>query len=98
MNVDTIDERLALFRAMAAHAGVDLPAIAAEAPQEVLAAAQRCLGCRDAPDCHRWFDAQAASENAENASASQAPVPGFCRNATQFDLWKDGETPSQAGE
>lgn len=86
MNVDTIDERLALFRAMAAHAGLDLPAIAAEAPQEVLAAAQRCLGCRDAPDCHRWFDAQAQS-----AAAGDAPVPGFCRNAAQFDLWKEDE-------
>lgn len=84
MNVDTIDERLALFRAMAAHAGVDLPARTAEAPQDVLAAAQRCLGCRDAPDCHRWFDAQAQS-------AGDAPVPGFCRNAAQFDLWKEDE-------
>lgn len=93
MNVDTIDERLALFRAMAAHAGVDLPAIAAEAPQEVLAAAQRCLGCRDAPDCHRWFDAQAT-----NVAASEEPVPGFCRNATQFDLWKDGAAASHAAD
>lgn len=92
MDVDTIDERLALFRAMAAHAGVDLPTrIAADAPEEVVVAAQRCLGCRNAPDCHRWFDAQAT-----DAGAGEAPVPGFCRNAALFEAWKGDDAPSPA--
>ena len=94
MQVDTIDERLALFRAMAARAGVDLPALTAEAPQEVLAAAQRCLGCRNAPDCHRWFDAPAAIANASDAAG-----PGFCRNAAQFGRWTgDMVAPGTSGE
>ncbi|WP_428029925.1 DUF6455 family protein [Ancylobacter sp.] len=84
MNVDTIDERLALFRAMAEQAGVDLATLSAQAPQELRAAAQRCLGCRDAPDCHRWLEARDAT----------APVPGFCRNAGQFDVWRE-ETAAQ---
>ncbi|WP_425104233.1 DUF6455 family protein [Ancylobacter sp.] len=78
MDVDTIDERLALFRAMADHAGVDLAALSAAVPQEVRAAAQRCLGCRDSEECHRWFETQEET----------APVPSFCRNAGQFNLWK----------
>ncbi|TCK27967.1 hypothetical protein EV667_1962 [Ancylobacter aquaticus] len=91
MDVDTIDERLALFLAMAAHAGVDLPAQIADAPQEVLAGAQRCLGCRNAPDCHRWFGAPAT-----DAGAGDAPVPGFCRNAALFEAWKGDDAPSPA--
>lgn len=86
MDVDTIDERLALFRAMAGHAGVDLAALSADVPQEVRAAAQRCLGCRDSEECHRWFAAQATTSD-----DAPAPVPGFCRNAAQFSLWTETE-------
>lgn len=77
MQVDTIDQRLGLFREMAELAGVDLAARAADHPQEVRAAAQRCLGCREAPQCHHWFEARDAT----------SPVPDFCRNAGQFALW-----------
>lgn len=84
MDVDTIDERLALFRAMADHAGVNLAALSAEVPQEVRAAAQRCLGCRDSEECHRWFEKQS-----EVIECSSKPVPGFCRNAEQFNLWTE---------
>ena len=92
MEVDTIDERLALFRAMADHAGVDLAALAATVPQEVRAAAQRCLGCRDSEACHHWFAEQAQAPDAD------APVPGFCRNAAQFEGWKKDPTPAPAAE
>lgn len=86
MDVDTIDERLALFRAMADHAGVDLAALSASVPQEVRSAAQRCLGCRDSEECHRWFADQAAASD-----DAPAPVPGFCRNAAQFADWTDNQ-------
>lgn len=82
MRVDTIDERLALFGAMAEHAGLDLDTLAVTRSEEVRAAAQRCLGCRDAPECHRWF------ETRDDIS----PVPGFCRNVEQFSLWEAEET------
>lgn len=88
MDVDTIDERLALFRAMAGHAGVDIAALSATAPQEVREAAQRCLGCRDSAECHGWMETRDAA----------APVPGFCRNVAQFELWKDGEVLPPAGD
>lgn len=84
MRTDTIDERLALFREMAEHAGVDLAALAAEHPQEVRAAAQRCLGCRDAPECRHWF------ETREEAT----PLPGFCRNADRFGEWAAEPSPA----
>ncbi len=54
MQVDTIDERLALFRAMMEHAGLS-PDSGIVSDEELRAAAQRCLGCRAAEECHHWM-------------------------------------------
>lgn len=76
MRVDTIDERLALFRTMMEHAGLD-PDGGTVPDADLRAAAQRCLGCRDAGLCHDWM--------AETTLAD--PVPDFCRNAPSFARW-----------
>lgn len=76
MQVDTIDERLALFRAMMEHAGLS-PDSGIVSDEELRAAAQRCLGCRAAEECHHWM--------ADKSPAD--PVPGFCRNEDHFAQW-----------
>ncbi|MBS9476590.1 DUF6455 family protein [Ancylobacter radicis] len=76
MQVDTIDERLALFRTMMEHAGLD-PEAGLVPDAELRAAAERCLGCRDAGLCHDWM--------AETTVAD--PVAEFCRNAPHFARW-----------
>lgn len=77
MRVDTIDERLCLFRAMTDHAGVDLAALSPQRQDDLRAAAQRCLGCRVGDECRAWLG------DVEGA----APPPGFCRNADAFGEW-----------
>ena len=77
MRVDTIDERLCLFREMTDHAGVDLDALAGLRADELRAAAQRCLGCRVGEECRAWL------EDVDLA----APPPGFCRNVEVFGEW-----------
>ncbi|MBB3771164.1 hypothetical protein FHS55_001763 [Angulomicrobium tetraedrale] len=76
MRVDTIDERLALFRHMMEHAGLtpEEPSLAAD---ELAAAAQRCLGCRVAGECRSWL----------GDVPPEQPLPGFCRNAEPFRDW-----------
>lgn len=76
MRVDTIDERLALFRHMMEHATLtpEEPSLAAD---ELAAAAQRCLGCRVADECRTWLSEVPAEQ----------PLPGFCRNAEHFRDW-----------
>ncbi len=78
MRVDTIDERLSLFRAMMEQAGIDPETGVVEAAQ-LRAAAQRCLGCRVADECHRWMSERTPED----------PVPGFCRNEPTFTLWAE---------
>lgn len=81
MRIDTIDERLALFRRMADHMGLadlDPAAIPAGA---LRAAAERCLGCRDGAECRDWL-----AQVPENE-----PPPGFCRNAETFQDWVQAE-------
>lgn len=77
MRVDTIEERLSLFRDMTDHAGVDLLAMATRRSDDLRAAAQRCLGCRVGEECRTWL----------GAVEVQAPPPGFCRNAEEFGEW-----------
>lgn len=80
MRVDTIDERLALFRRMMEQAGFDpqFPPI----PDEALrAAAQRCLGCQTGEECRDWL----------RQAEAGAPVPDFCRNAAHFAEWAAGQ-------
>ncbi len=79
MRVDTIDERLALFRTMMRdHAGIK-PFDDPRTPDDdtLRAAAQRCLGCRDGEACRDWLAAH--PEGAE--------PPDFCRNAGHFRAW-----------
>lgn len=77
MHIDTIDERLALFRRMMEQASLD-PDNPATAPEgELRAAAQRCLGCRVGEECREWLESVPDTE----------PLPGFCRNVAQFQQW-----------
>lgn len=84
MRVDTIDERLALFRRMMAHAGLtpEEPSLAGE---ELAAAAQRCLGCRVSDECRSWL----------GDVPEEQPVPGFCRNAEPFRDWVSRQVATQ---
>ena len=76
MRVDTIDERLGLFRHMMEHATLT-PEEPSLANDELAAAAQRCLGCRAAEECRTWL----------SQVPEDAPLPGFCRNAEHFRDW-----------
>lgn len=80
MRVDTIDERLQLFRTMMEHAGLT-PDSAVVTEGELRAAAQRCLGCRVAEECRSWLH-DVPEDN---------PPPGFCRNVQQFGQWVEQE-------
>lgn len=81
MRVDTIDERLSLFRQMAEHSGLDADALSGVGEDEVLAAAQRCLGCRVGEECRAWL---------EEVPGNQPPA-GFCRNVSRFQIWVERE-------
>lgn len=74
MHTDTIDERLTLFQLMAKHAGVDITKLPDD---ELRAAAQRCLGCREGEACRHWL----------KEVEIDAPLPDYCRNADQFAEW-----------
>lgn len=78
MHMDTIDERLALFRRMMEQAGFD-PQFPAATNDELRAGAQRCLGCRSGETCRDWLD----------TAPQGASVPGFCRNLTHFAEWTE---------
>jgi len=84
MRVNTIDERLALFRQMMIQAGFDprFPLI----PDEALrAGAQRCLGCQSGEECRDWL------RQAEPGAA----VPDFCRNVANFADWAAGQATAE---
>ncbi len=81
MRVDTIDERLQLFRRMMEHAGLDPDDLPTASEAAVRAAAQRCLGCRAGEECHAWLDDVPDTQ----------PLPGFCRNVSQFQDWVEQE-------
>ena len=81
MRIDTIDERLELFRHMAAHLGLHALEPAEIPPGELRAAAGRCLGCRDGGACRDWLAREAET----------APPPDFCRNADAFRAWVEAQ-------
>ncbi|HEY9214295.1 MAG TPA: DUF6455 family protein [Ancylobacter sp.] len=83
MRIDTIDERLGLFRNMLDHAGIDPLDPAAVLEAELRTAAQRCLGCRVAEECRDWL----------RDVPEDSPPPGFCRNAERFQGWVENEIP-----
>lgn len=76
MHMDTIDERLALFRRMMEQAGFD-PAFPLVSNDDLRGGAQRCLGCRSGETCRDWLE----------TAPEGASVPGFCRNAAHFAEW-----------
>lgn len=76
MHIDTIDERLALFRAMMERAGFD-PRFPLVSNDELRGGAQRCLGCRSGDTCRDWL----------GTAPEGASIPGFCRNAAHFADW-----------
>lgn len=86
MRIDTIDERLALFRHMAGHMGLHELDPSAIPPGELRAGAERCLGCRAGTACRDWL-----AREAENA-----PPPEFCRNADSFRRWVEAEIDAAA--
>lgn len=78
MRMDTIDERLALFRSMMERAGFD-PQFPAATNDELRAGAQRCLGCRSGEACRDFLE----------TAPEGASTPGFCRNLTHFAEWTE---------
>ncbi|QIB32302.1 DUF6455 family protein [Ancylobacter pratisalsi] len=76
MRVDTIDERLALFRQMMERAGLD-PESTTISEEALMAAAQRCLGCRVGEECRTWL----------RDVPDHHPPAGFCRNVETFAAW-----------
>ena len=80
MRVDTIDERLALFRQMMIRAGFD-PQFPLTPDEALRAGAQRCLGCQSGEECRDWL----------RQAEPGAPVPDFCRNAAHFAEWASGQ-------
>lgn len=87
MRIDTIDERLGLFRQMAGHMGLHTLDPACIPAGELRTAAQACLGCRDGDACRDWL-----AREAENA-----PPPDYCRNAESFRRWVETEMENAGG-